>query len=261
MAALGEAEGLEEPTLLFDLRKSFGAFGARKRLAEKEFEAKIAYLKKAITQQTPEGVDNMTAALASQSGLSMDLLLRLKKRITDGAGSLPVTVADWLIWIVTWLSEDEDARESLLYDVKRHLLGACGGKKDGEITAKELGLILPGLLAWIGGQPLADIETELGGQPNSESLAKRACPRARELVSSVIPRGFSFVIGLVSHVIEEVDPFDRQRELSRQLVEILGTALRKGFDTPEKVFFAGDHPTVFSRVQMHALWEAQHVLT
>ena len=92
MAALREVEGVEEPTFLFDLRKSLGAFAARKRQAEAEFEAKIADLKKAIAEETPDGYDNTIAALASQSGLSMDLLLKLKQRIADGSGSLPTTV-------------------------------------------------------------------------------------------------------------------------------------------------------------------------
>ena len=260
MAALREAEDLEDPTLLFDLRKSLGAFAARKRQAEAEFEAKITDLKKAIAQDTPDGVDNTVAALASQSGLSMDLLIRLKERVADGAGSLPITVEGWLIWTVNWLAEDENARASLLYDVKRSVLGACGVKKDGEITAKELTLILPGLLAWIRGKPLAAIEKELGGDPDAGSLTRQVCPQVRELVGSVIPRGFSFVMGLVSHVIEEADPFDTQEDLSRQLVECLGTAVRKGYDAPEKVFFAGDHPVVLSRVRMHELWAQQNVI-
>jgi hypothetical protein len=88
----------------------------------------------------------------------------------------------------------------------------------------------------------------------------RTCPRARELVSSIIPRGFSFIIGLVSHVVAEVDPFDEQEELSRQLVECLGTAVRKGFDSPEKVFFASENPGILSRVQVHQRWDQQHAL-
>jgi len=257
MAALREAEGGEEPTSLFDLKKSLGAFNAHKRLAEAEFDAKIARLKEAVAQVTPEGADTAIATLASQSGLSMDLLLRLRKRISDGAGSLPITVEDWLIWTVNWLVEDHDARASLLYDVKRAILGACGKKKDGELTPDALTLILPGLLAWIRGAPLAEIEKELGGDPDSSSPTKRMCPRARELVGSIVPRGLSFVVGLVSHVIEEVDPFDVQQALSRQLVESLSPAIRKGFDTPEKVTFASQNPTILSRVQLHSLWNAE----
>lgn len=261
MAAFREAEGMEEPNSLFDLKKSLGAFAASKRQAEAAFEAKIAGLRKAIAEDTPDGVDNTIATLASQSGLPMNLLLLLRKRIADGAGSLPVTVEDWLLWTVDWLADEEDARESLLYDVKRSILGACGSKKDSEMTAKELKLIVPGLLAWIGGKNIAQIEKELGGNPDSSAPSERVCPRARELVGNVIPRGFSFIMGLISHVIEQADPFGAQEELSRQLVECLGPAVRKGFDTPEKVLFAGERPAVLSRVQMHSLWAARQALS
>lgn len=261
MAALREVDEHTEPTLLFDLRQSFGAFAARKRQAEAEFEAKISDLKRAIAESEPDGVDNTIVALASQSGLSMDLLMRLKNRVTDGAGSLPVTIADWLIWTIDWLSDDEDARISLLYDVRRSLLGACGGKKDGEVTDKELALILPGLLAWIRGKPLADIEKALSGDPDSSSPSKEVCPRARDLVGTVIPRGFSFIMGLVSHVIEQADLFDKQEDLSRAVIESLGAAIRKGFDTPEKVQFASARPDIISRVQVHALSAQQDVLS
>jgi len=121
-------------------------------------------------------------------------------------------------------------------------------------------LILPGLRAWIAGKPLAAIEKELGGDPDTGSLTKQVCPRARELVGSVIPRGLSFIMGLVSHVLEQVDPLDTQENLSRQLVECLGTAVQKGYDSPEKVFFAGDNPTVLSRVQLHELWAQQYII-
>src|SRR5262249_50704809 len=77
MAAFREVEGAEEPALLFDLRRSLGAFASRERQAEAEFESKVTDLKKIIAQDTPVGVDNMVAVLASQSGLSMTLLLRL----------------------------------------------------------------------------------------------------------------------------------------------------------------------------------------
>ena len=253
MAALREAEGAEEPNVLFDLRKSFGAFAARKRHAEAEFEAKIADLKKAIMQDAPGEVDNMTAELASQSGLSMNLLLRLRQRVADGVGALPITVSDWLIWTIDWLSADEDARLSLLGDVSRQIMGSCGRKRDTELSAEELRLILPGLLAWISGAPFCEIERALGGNPDSASDAEKTCPRARELVSSVVSRGLSFIMGLVSHIVEEEDPFDKQDELDQQLIECLGPAVRKGYDTPAKVMLSSENPAILSRVLIHRL--------
>lgn len=257
MAAFREVDHLEEPTRLFDLRKSFGAFAAQRRNTAAEFEAMIVALRKAIAQDSPDGIDSTIAELASQSGLSMSLLVRLRAKISSNVGALPISVEGWVAWTVAWLADDDDARTSLLYDVKRSILGACGSKKDGDVTASELVQILPGLLAWIRGSPLAVIERELGGEPNGASSAQQVCPRARELVGSVIPRGLSFVLGLVSHIVLEVDPFDAQEDLSRQLVELLGTAVRRGYDAPEKVLYAEERPAVLGRVQMHELWRQQ----
>jgi superfamily II DNA/RNA helicase len=258
MAALREAEDFEEPTLLFDVRKSLAAFAARKRHAEKEFEAKITGLKSAIMQDMPKGADNAIAVLASQSGLSMELLQKLKKRVAGGVGSLPVSIEEWLIWTVDWLADDDNARASLLYGVKRSVLGACGAKKDGEIYSKEMKHILPGLLAWIKGHSIAAIEKDLGGDPETASQAEQICPRARELVGSVIPRGLSFIMGLVSHVVDDLNPFDAQENLSPKVIECLGTAVRKGYDEPEKVLYAIAHPAVLSRVRIHQLWKQEN---
>lgn len=68
-----------------------------------------------------------------------------------------------------------------------------------------------------------------------------------------MPRGLSFIVGLVSHVVEEVDPFGQQEELDRQVIECLGPAVRKGYDTPAKVFLSSNTTALLSRVQLHAL--------
>jgi hypothetical protein len=87
------------------------------------------------------------------------------------------------------------------------------------------------------------------------------CPRARELAGSIIPRGISFIMGLVCHVVEEEDPFDQQEGLSRQLVECLSSAVRKGFDVPEKIAFSSDNPRILSRVQVHQAWAERHAIS
>ena len=259
MAALREIEGVDEGSQLFNLQKSFGAFAARKASAIQEFEEKVNRLKEVIAQDVPAEIDQSVAVLASQSGLSTALIVRLKQRITNLTGSLPTSVEGWLVWTIEWLTEDDDAREALLSDVKGAVLGATGSKKgeDSQITSDSLDALLPGLRAWIQGSPLCEIEVLLGGEPNSTKAGERMCPRARDLVGTVIPRGLSFVIGLVSHVVEEVDPFEEQEELGEELVEALGAAVRKGFDTPEKLVFATENPTILSRVQVHQAWAHQ----
>lgn len=260
MAVLRESAESEEPTMLFDLRKSFGAFAARSRDAQQAFDDKIDALKEAIAEGVHGEVDSTLAILASQSGLSVDLLQRLKRRIEDNAGKLPLSISDWITWVITWLSEDKEARDWLLLDIRSNILTACGvTKKDAELTPAVLANLLPGLHAWIKGQPIVEIEAALGGNPHASAPTKRVCPRARELAGNVIPRGISFIMGLVCHVVEDVNPFDQQKDLSRQVVECLSGAVRKGFDVPEKLKFASDNPRILSRVQVHQAWAERHV--
>jgi hypothetical protein len=256
MAALQESEGSDGSEAVLDLRKSLGAFSARQRNAEEEFNNKIAKLRAEVAHNTPEGIESAVVELASRSGLSMDLLLRLRGRVTGEIGSLPDTIDGWVTWAIQWLIEDDEARTALLDDVKRSILGACGAKKDGVLSGDRLQDLLPGVRAWIKGKPLVEIEKKLGGAPTSAK--GRHCPRARELVGTVIPRTFSFVMGLISHVVLEADPFDQQESLDRDVVEYLGTAIRKGYDTVGKVSFAGEHPGVLSRVEMHRMWSEEN---
>lgn len=260
MAALREIEGVDEAGQLFNLQKSLGAFAARKAFAIQEFEEKINRLKEVIAQDVPAAIDQSVAALASQSGLSTALIVRLKQRIIDLTGSLPISIEGWLVWTIEWLAEDDDAREALLSDVKGAILGATGSKKGkgSQITSNSLDALLPGLRAWIQGSSLCVLEELLGGEPNSTKAGERMCPRSRDLVGIVIPRGLSFVIGLISHVVKEVDPFEAQEELDEELVEALGAAVRKGFDTLEKLVFATENPKILSRVQAHQAWALQH---
>jgi superfamily II DNA/RNA helicase len=257
MAALREIEGGEEPTFVFNVRKSLGAYVARSKGAEAAFEQKVQNLKQAIDGDAEPSADSSLAMLAAQSGLSIHLLSRLETKIRDEIGDLPISVEDWLVWTINWLSDDDEALVSLLHDVQPGLLGACGRRKADELTGDVLREIQPGLLAWLRGAPLRDIEIALGGSPDATSDTKRTCPRARALVASVIPRGFAFVLGLVSHVIERVDPYDQQQDISSDLVGVLGAAMRKGFDSPEKLHFANDNPQILSRVQAHREWTDQ----
>jgi hypothetical protein len=252
-AVLREVEGeTEEPTTLFDLNKSLGAFFARKRKSEAEFQHKVTNLRSAITAAMPGTLDNATALLATQSGLSAELLMETRDRIKDEIGSLPTTIDGWLTWTLAWLDADNVARQALLGDILGDILSAIGKSEKQGYAKGDLLKLLPGLRAWVSGQPFRQIEIELGGNPDDDkSKIKRLCPRARELIGSVIPRGLSFTFSLMTKIVKDLDPFAAQPELSSQMIEVLGTAIRKGYDTPEKLTFASQHKSVLSRVQMH----------
>jgi hypothetical protein len=127
-----------------------------------------------------------------------------------------------------------------------------GNSSKEALTEGDVAKLLPGIRAWITGQPIRQIEIELGGTPDDAATkTKRLCPRARELVGTIIPRGLSFTLGLVSKIVKDLEPFETQPALARQVVEALSAAIRNGYDTPEKLFYASQHKSILSRVQMH----------
>jgi hypothetical protein len=257
MALLRETDDSEQPASMFSLDRSLAAYAAKQNAREKEFNEKIKVLKLAIEDELMFETDETVFVLASKSGLPAGVLVRLKDRISKEVGKLPSTIVGWIEWIFEWLRKDDDARWLLLEDVARAARAATGNTKDGDVDPDTLNGLLPGIKAWISGKPIAEIEIALGGNPHNGSDTQRVCPRARELIGTVIPRALSFIVSIVSYIVTEVDPFDTQKELSRELVESLGTAVRLGYDSVEKLTFATRNASLLGRVQAHRAWATQ----
>jgi hypothetical protein len=257
MALARESDGSEPPASMFSVDRSLAAYAAKQSAREKEFDEKVKTLKLAIENELMFETDESVFVLASKSGLPAGVLVRLKERISKKAGKLPTTIAGWIEWTFEWLRNDDDARRLLLEDVARAARAATGSRRNGEVGADTLNTLLPGIKEWISGKPIVDIEIALGGNPHKASDTRRICPRARELVGTVIPRTLSFILSIVSYVVTELAPFDAQEGLSRELVESLGTAVRLGYDSVEKLTFAMQNATLLGRVQAHRAWAAQ----
>lgn len=52
-------------------------------------------------------------------------------------------------------------------------------------------------------------------------------------------------------LVTEVNPYDTQESLSPDIVESLSTAIRLGYDTPEKLKFSFSNPAILSRTGIH----------
>jgi hypothetical protein len=159
----------------------------------------------------------------------------LRGKVTTEVGALPISVAGWVAWIIKWLGDDAEARSLLLEEVRGANLGAVGERRDGVLTEAILKRIQPALIAWVEGEPLRIIEEILGGDPASALGKAKICPRARDLVQSVIPRGFSFVVSLVAHLCRRNDAFNQQEGLDPELFELLRPLFEKG-SIPSKNF-------------------------
>lgn len=256
LAVLEDAEGGDKNATLFNLKRSMAAFTAQQKAHESDFNKKLDALHNAIAENEGGDHEASLSILVSQSGLPAELLSRLRKIIADGVGALPLSVRDWVSWTLNWLASDDEARSILLFDVNGAILAATGHKKTDPLTGDIMAELLPGILGWIEGRSLRDIELILGGKPDEKAYTLRVCPRARELVSSVIPRGLSFIMGVVAHIVEDLDPFDQQDDLDRGVVEALSPAVRRGYDTPEKLSFATENKAILSRVQAHTAWSS-----
>lgn len=249
LSVLNDTEDNER--LLFNLKSSFAAFRSLTNNDKQRFDAQLVALENLVKLQGSDDIDKSLSILASQSGLPPLVLSRLRAAITQNAGYLPTSITDWVTWLLNWFKTDAEAKELLLFDVKSAILASTGRNKNGDITDDVLDELSRGIFAWLSGSPLKNVEISLGGDPDSGNATAKACPRARELVGTVLPRGLSFVMGLVTRVVTEVNPYNSQENLSPSVVEVLSTALRLGYDSPEKLAFSIANPAILTRVGAH----------
>ncbi|MCB0133595.1 MAG: hypothetical protein KDD75_00610, partial [Caldilineaceae bacterium] len=132
------------------------------------------------------------------------------------------------------------------------ILGATGNKKDGPLTADAVRNLEPGILAWLRGEPLHEIERQLGGDP----AEKANCPRARELVSQLVPLSLSFAAGLAARTASEIPTVADGTATPVSVIGCLAAGVRRGFDTPSKLAFSDIKRGFLSRVQTHQAYSA-----
>lgn len=255
LATLNDTENDENT--LFSLERSFAAYRLRDGGEEQRFNNQLAELRRLVEAEANDAIDQSLSILASQSGLPPIILYRLKQKIELDIGNLPSSISDWVTWLISWLTLDVEAMELLLFDARSSILGATGNNKSGYITEQVLNDLIPGINAWIFGRPLKEIELALGGEPDSNNQTKKSCPRARELVGTVLPRALSFIMGLITRVVTEVNPYHLQENLSPDVVDSLSAAIRLGYNTHEKLNFSFSNPSILSRVGVHRTYSQE----
>lgn len=246
-------EGAEtEAVNRFAIGKSLAAFAAAKRDDQATFDSQIAKLNERLASRNMGADDGVLLELAAQSGVPIAVLDRLRDRLAAAAQEPPTTIVEWVSWIFAWLAEDDAARLALLGREKGAILGAVGRKVDSDLVAAAVTELLPGVVAWLSGKPLKEIEIALGGDP----AAKVECPRARRLVTSLVPLGLTFVAGLVARTAQGFPEFVSGATTPRYIIETLSTAVRRGFDDPAKLAFSEVSKGLLSRVQVHQAFAA-----
>jgi len=58
-------------------------------------------------------------------------------------------------------------------------------------------------------------------------------------------------MGLLTRIVTEISLYDNQESLSFEVIEALSTAIRLGYDNPEKLAFSFSSSAILSRVGVH----------
>ncbi len=238
-----------EATTRFSINKSFGAYRAEQQNTLEQFDEQIKLLNELLAERNTGAEDPILLELAAQSGAPVSVLSALRARLWADLDTLPVTIPTWVSWIFEWIAEDNEARLALLGREQSTILGAVGRKVKEPFSANVMRELLSGVLAWLSGQPVRAIEIALGGRP--DEAKDRACPRARKLITSIVPMGLTFVSGLVARTAKEIPEITESTVIPHSVLECLPTAVRRGFDSPTKLAFSEIRTGLLSRVQAH----------
>ncbi len=236
------------------LRKSFAAFKLRKQAQGSQLNDRIDHALRARRKlqeldEEPDWADKM----AANYGTPSDVLRELRARLET---SPPVerSTVDWFIWTATWLKE----RPVLIPRMTRResLDGYMGepfkSLEDEEERGKlAIDIVLAALKAWISGQTLTEIQKL---KPTIQH--PKHCEQARRFVLRVLPE-LAYIFSLPElvrrHLAAEELSFDMD-DLASVELEKLGSCVREGYDTVEKLALSKIRGKTASRVRAHRQW-------
>ena len=197
----------------------------------------------------PDWADKM----AANYGAPADVLRELKVRLET---SPPVgrTTLDWVTWTATWLTKrpillsQMTRRESMDGYMGELFKSLEGDKERGEFAVS---IVLIALKAWISGQTLADIQKL---KPTVQH--PKHCEHARRFALRVLPE-LAYVFSLpelVRRYLAVEEPSLMMEMLASVELEKLGSCVREGYDSVEKLALEKVRGKTDSRVRVHVQW-------
>lgn len=237
------------------LKKSFSAFKLRKQAQEDQLNDRINHALSARRRlqeldEEPDWADKM----AANYGAPSDVLRELKVRL-ETLPPVRRSTLDWLTWTALWLTERPilisqlTRRESLDGYMGEPFRSIEDHEERGEFAVE---VILAALKAWISGQTLAEIQKL---KPTIQQ--PKHCEQARRFVLRVLPE-LAYVFSLPELVRRHLaveDPFSDMDEFASVELEKLGSCVREGYDTVEKLALAKVRGKTASRVHVHRIWD------
>jgi hypothetical protein len=240
-----------EASSLFNVRRSFAAFKSIASNNSLIFEQRVDLLDEAVEQFVHVTVPSEVVPLAAKTGLPLALLGGLRSRLKGQLEqNVPASIDAWIAWIFCWIKEEEACARELLREIIGRLNASTGRPKHSDYSPETLDRIELGVRGWLQGHTVRDIEVTLGGNPDSILKSEIVCPRARELIGTVVPRGIAYVVTLVVMTLGTIEGAALEGSAG-DVVKSLAFAVRKGLDSPQKVRFALKNQAILSRVQLH----------
>lgn len=237
------------------LKKSFAAFKMRKQAQENQLNDRINHALSARRKlqeldDEPDWADKM----AANYGAPADVLRELKVRL-ETFPPIGRTTLDWVTWTATWLTErpillsQMTRRESMDGYMGEPFKSLEGDKERGEFA---VGVVLIALKAWISGQTLAEIQKL---KPTAQH--PKHCEHARRFALRVLPE-LAYVFSL-PELVRRYLAVEEQSLMMEMLASVelekLGSCVREGYDSVEKLALAKVRGKTASRVRVHTQWE------
>ncbi|CUA82914.1 Helicase conserved C-terminal domain [Gulbenkiania indica] len=237
------------------LQKSFAAFKLRGQAREDQLNDRINHALQARRKlqeldEEPDWADKMAANYGAPSDVLRELKIRLETSPPIGR-----TTLDWFTWTATWLTErpilisQMTRRESLDGYMGEQFKSIVDDEERGKLA---VGIVLEALMAWISGKTLVQIH-EL--KPTKKQ--QKHCEQARRFVLRVLPE-LSYLFSLpelVRRYLAAEDLSLDMDELASVELEKLGSCVREGYDTVEKLALAKFRGKTASRVRVHDQWD------
>jgi len=235
--------------------RSFANFQAKRAGISEQFRQQVQQMQ-SLVEQRSGGLSSGDPLLvtAAQTGLPTRTIAALADRL--GATSvLPTSVVAWVEWTFSWLKADDAARPELFGRETGALAQSVGKPSSHDLNGDDLDTLRSGLVAWLTGASLREIELALGGSVLGN---QRTCFRARNLVTKAIPLPITFAISVVALVARWATPGLTSSE--RLTLDSLVAAVREGFDSPALVAFAKVQGRGNLRVRKHLDFAADPAL-
>lgn len=236
------------------LMKSFAAYKWRKQAQERQVNDRINHVllarrKLQELDEEPGWADKMAANYGVPSDVFSELGARLETSPPIGR-----TTLDWFTWTVTWLTErpillSQMIRRESLDGFMGEKFKLCGDDKErGELA---VGDVLAALKLWVSGQTLAEIQ-----KLKTTAQKPKHFEQARRFALRVLPE-LAYLFSLPElvrrHLAAEEHALS-MGELASVELEKLGSCVREGYDTVEKLALGKVRGKTTSRVGVHRQW-------